>query len=477
MKNKILYPNLQELNNQEDLSYFISLQEKKKPGDDTFTQKKWNKRADFWQKERVQKRRGDERVVRTLSFLEQRGILKENMDVVDIGCGPGRFAAAFARRCHHVTGLDISEKMIEYGKAYINEEQLSNVDLRICDFQALDIDKEGYREKFDLVFTSMTPALNGVDNLMKAISMSRKWCCHITHLSGRNLLREQIMQEVFGKKPVAQWTGKGFYCLFNLLFLFGYHPETSYDERNQELWIEPDEEYADFIMEHMLSPEEITKENKQKILKWLWARKNEQGLVKEITISTYGRILWNVNNRTKRPSYHENQVRHVFLTGPKQIGKSTVIKRFLAGFLGKTGGFYTIKTNEYLKDKDSVHMFMAGEKKIPTQENLLFLCRQENPLINEHFNRLGISALLKSSKADLILMDELGPHESHAEAFHKKVLEILDGDIPVLGVLQSPAEDFWPELLDRPDVKILEISEENRDNPELIHIIRSICCS
>ena len=176
MKNKILYPNLQELNNQEDLSYFISLQEKKKPGDDTFTQKKWNKRADFWQKERVQKRRGDERVVRTLSFLEQRGILKENMDVVDIGCGPGRFAAAFARRCHHVTGLDISEKMIEYGKAYINEEQLSNVDLRICDFQALDIDKEGYREKFDLVFTSMTPALNGVDNLMKAISMSRKWC-------------------------------------------------------------------------------------------------------------------------------------------------------------------------------------------------------------------------------------------------------------------------------------------------------------
>lgn len=145
------------------------------------------------------KRKGDERVISDVSYLEEKGLLQKHFDVADIGCGPGRFVAAFARRVHRAVGLDISEKMIAHGMEYLKEEQLTNASLHTCDFQSLDLDKEGYRKAFDLVFSSMTPALRGMDNLKKSMEMSRGWCCHVTHLSGRNYLREQILWELFGK--------------------------------------------------------------------------------------------------------------------------------------------------------------------------------------------------------------------------------------------------------------------------------------
>lgn len=289
--------------NAEDLAYFISLQESRPSDAPDHSAQKWNQRAEFWKKERTNNRKGDDRVISAVNYLEQRGLLQEHFDIVDIGCGPGRFAAAFAKRVHNVVGLDISEKMVEHGMEHIQNEGLTNAVLHTCDFQTMDIEKEGYKGAFDLVFSSMTPAIHGMNGLTKSMEMSRGWCCHITHLSGQNLLREQIMQEVFGRKTTHQWTGRWFYSLFNVLFLLGYHPETSYENRHQEIWIHPDEEYVEFIMEHMLPSKETTTENAKKILNWLQSHMNEDGLVKESTSSSYGRILWDVRDKTERPDY------------------------------------------------------------------------------------------------------------------------------------------------------------------------------
>lgn len=296
--------NIGRLANSEDLAYFIALQESRPADALEHSAQKWNQRAEFWKKERTNNRKGDERVISAVNFLEQRGLLQSGYDVVDIGCGPGRFAAAFAKRVNSVVGLDISEKMVEHGMEHIRAEGLANAVLRTCDFQTLDIEKEGYKGAFDLVFSSMTPAIHGMSGLMKSMEICRGWCCHITHLSGRNLLREQIMQEVFGRKPSQQWTGRWFYALFNVLFLMGYHPETSYENRRQQIWISPDEEYVEFIMEHMLPAQEVTAENAKKILDWLLAHRNADGLLEEITDSSYGRILWDVRNRAERPDYY-----------------------------------------------------------------------------------------------------------------------------------------------------------------------------
>lgn len=300
METKVKSSQLSGLPNAGELAYFLSLQESRLADTPSYSAQKWDQRAEFWKKERINNRKGDERVVSAVTYLAQKGLLRENFDIADIGCGPGRFAAAFAKRVHHVVGLDISDKMVAHGMEHIQKEGLTNVILRTCDFQAMDIEKEGYKGAFDLVFSSMTPAVHDMNSLTKSMEMSRGWCCHITHLNGRNFLRERIMQEVFGKKASQQWTGRWFYCLFNILFLMGYEPETSYESRHQELWVEPDEEYADFVMEHMLPSEENTKENAKRILSWLQAHVNEDGKIQEITDSSYGRILWDVRRKTER---------------------------------------------------------------------------------------------------------------------------------------------------------------------------------
>lgn len=289
--------------NAADLDYFISLQSSGAAGATEFSAEKWDQRAKFWNRERIRKRKGDERVVSAVGYLEQRGLLKPDYDVADIGCGPGRFAAAFAKRVRFVEGLDISEKMIRYGREYIEKEGLTNVRLRVCDFDAVDLEKEGYRKAFDLVFCSMTPAVHSMDSIRKAMEMSRAYCCNITHIYSHNRLRDQIMREVFGKEPLVRRSGRWFYSLFNVLFLTGYCPETSYENRHQELRVQPDEEYVDFVMEHMLPQAECTGENRKRILAWLRAHTDTEGGLTEVIDTCYGRILWDVRDRTQRPDY------------------------------------------------------------------------------------------------------------------------------------------------------------------------------
>lgn len=286
-----------------DLEYFVQMQESRLPDTPDHSAKKWDKRAESWKKERINQRKGDERVYSAVKLLEQRGVLNKSCDVVDIGCGPGRFVAEFARKANSVLGLDISSKMIEHGTEHIVQQGLTNAVLRVCDFQTIDIEREGYKRAFDLVFCSMTPAIHGMDGLIKSMEMSRAWCCNITHLSGHNRLRAQIMREVFGQELPKQWSGRWFYSLFNVLFLMGYNPETSYENRHQEIIITPGEEYVAFIMEHMLPEYEQTDRNAAKILSWLKSHADEDGHLLEITDSSYGTILWNIRNKTERPDY------------------------------------------------------------------------------------------------------------------------------------------------------------------------------
>lgn len=83
----------------------------------------------------------------------------------------------------------------------------------------------------------------------------------------------------------------------------GYQPETSYDTHCRETWIPADEEYAHSVMDHLLPLGEQNEENAAKILAWLQAHQNEEGLLQEVTKVTYGRILWDVRNRVDRPDY------------------------------------------------------------------------------------------------------------------------------------------------------------------------------
>ena len=249
-----------------DLAYFISLMEKETEPSPNI----WDRRARSWAHERKNNRKTDERLEKDFLFLENHGLLKKDFSVADIGCGPGRFAAAFASRVRFVTALDISGEMIAQGKEYAKSLGLTNLQFHLCDFDTLDLKKEGFKRAFDLVFVSLTPAVRSHIQLLKAMEMSRGRCCCISHLYRKNRLMEQLM---------------------------GYKPETSYEPRHSEKQIVPDEEYLDFLMEKMFLPDDRTAANRNTVMTWLTDHTETDGTITEITDSCYGRLLWEVTNQ------------------------------------------------------------------------------------------------------------------------------------------------------------------------------------
>lgn len=134
---------------------------------------------------------------------------------------------------------------------------------------------------------------------------------------------------------------------------------------------------------------------------------------------------------------------HVFLTGRKQVGKSTLIRKEL---------------ERYKKEN--------GEESAPSEENLLFICGSaDRSRSDERFDRMGSRILEESMRngAELLIMDELGPNEAGALVFQEAVLRALDGEIPILGVLQEADSPFLKKVAAHPKVRVIRVTEENRD--------------
>lgn len=288
-----------------DLQYFMQMQEENPSDAPKHSAQMWDRRADAWEKARMEgkKESDSDRIENTVEFLRGQGLLTADQSVADIGCGPGRFATAFARSAGKVTGFDFSENMVRYGMEYAKRQGRDNVEFKVCDFQTLDIEKEGYREAFDLVFSSMTPAIHGMAGLKKSMDMSRAYCCNITQISTNDQLLIRITKDLYGKNPPEFKMGRWFYSMFNVLFLMGYYPEVSYYHRHQEHLVFPDESYTEMLMRQLMPSEEWNKENEQRIWKWLQDHMNSDGAVEEQKDTCYGRILWDVRKRDERPDY------------------------------------------------------------------------------------------------------------------------------------------------------------------------------
>ena len=147
--------------------------------------------------------------------------------------------------------------------------------------------------------------------------------------------------------------------------------------------------------------------------------------------------------------------RHLFLTGRKGVGKSTLIRSLLAAESDPLGGFFTVK------HEGGVYLLPAAGQRAFTPENLLFRCGHGGD--PRRFDDLGCAALEHTAGCGLLVMDELGSHEAEAVRFQEAVFRALEGDIPVLGVLQQAESPFLTRVARHPRLSVLTVTEENRD--------------
>ena len=290
---------------EDELLHFETLYDNAFDKDRASQQDVWDARAENWdQKYRIEEENElhNVRIRDTAAWLRTQGLLGPDQDVADIGCGPGRYVAEFARTARSVMGTDISPKMTEYGEAYCREKGLANVSFRPVDFRNADVEALGWKGKFDLAYSSITPAVSGIRGLNNFIDISRAWCFNASFVYSDNPLYSDIMETLFDRPFRDHTTGHShwFYSLMNVLWLRGYYPVTHYYKQYREKTISADRASAERVARSLLKKEEITDDTVSRILRFLEDRADASGRLADSSDCWFGWLLWDVRDRKSR---------------------------------------------------------------------------------------------------------------------------------------------------------------------------------
>jgi len=193
------------------------------------------------------------------------------------------------------------------------------------------------------------------------------------------------------------------------------------------------------------------------------------------------------------------RVVHLFLTGNIGAGKSSIIKKTILPYINEVGGFYTQRL--FIGDKCEgfcLNPLLNSEqyeinKKVKSIEECerVFLFGRGNRWMQDTsvFEKYGVGFLNESllNRKKLILLDEVGGIELLSTGFRDKLYEVLDSDVPSLGVLKSQTNNnklvrylcpgdhydslrlnFLDFIMNKCNVKLIELNCQNYEDVENI---------
>lgn len=157
---------------------------------------------------------------------------------------------------------------------------------------------------------------------------------------------------------------------------------------------------------------------------------------------------------------------HTLIVGERGVGKSTLIGRVLRALDRPVCGFET-KKEDSLADElrgSPVYIYDAWQERVQTAENLVGYCKNHRfDATPEAFDRFAPKLRKPAPSGGIVLLDELGFMESQAEAFCAAVLELLNGDVPVIAAVKNKDTPFLETVRAHPKAKCFYITRENRD--------------
>lgn len=154
----------------------------------------------------------------------------------------------------------------------------------------------------------------------------------------------------------------------------------------------------------------------------------------------------------------------LFLTGERQVGKSTALRRaLLASGLTCAGLMTRFDTRHglralYLLPYSAGDELSAGAA-LPESAVCARMGGDGREIFPEVFDSLGAALLEAADAADVIVIDELGYLEAEAHGFREAVLNLLRGTKPVVGVVRQ-GFGAWA---DAPLGEVVAVTRENRE--------------
>jgi nucleoside-triphosphatase len=161
--------------------------------------------------------------------------------------------------------------------------------------------------------------------------------------------------------------------------------------------------------------------------------------------------------------------KNIFLTGAPSSGKTTVIRKVIAGLHLPAGGFYTEEERVEGRRVGFVMTTLDGRRGYLAHQGIRsdFHVRRYGVSI-ENIEGIAVPSIVPI-EGHVIILDEIGKMECFSEVFRKTAIAALDSHNIVIGMITFGGDDFILGIKKRTDIEIHEVTTENRDTlPALI---------
>jgi nucleoside-triphosphatase THEP1 len=164
-----------------------------------------------------------------------------------------------------------------------------------------------------------------------------------------------------------------------------------------------------------------------------------------------------------------DMINNIFLTGAPSSGKTTVIKKVIAGLNHPANGFYTEEERVEGRRVGFLMRTLDGGKGYLAHQDIKsdFHIRRYGVSI-ENIESIAVPSITPKDD-DIIILDEIGKMECFSEVFRQAAARALDSPNIVIGTITFGGDDFIRNVKERDDVEITEVTSENRDSlPDII---------
>ena len=225
--------------------------------------------------------------LRVLSLVKSRGVEFSKADILDIGCGTGIYTLPLACEAANVTGIDDSENMIARMTDVTQSENIQNVQPIKGSWKNIDISARGFEKAFDIVWISMSPAVQTVQDSRRMEKCARKWCVYI----GWGRKRENaLMEEAFRLHDLRYGPPPGVTAAYKILEHSGRNPSLDYFETSWEWKGKAEDALEDIIC--FIEMQGGTAD--QELIKKAIACHEHDGLICHTTEVEEGIMVWKV---------------------------------------------------------------------------------------------------------------------------------------------------------------------------------------
>jgi nucleoside-triphosphatase len=154
----------------------------------------------------------------------------------------------------------------------------------------------------------------------------------------------------------------------------------------------------------------------------------------------------------------------ILLTGPPQCGKTTVVQKVLAGWPGKTTGFYTREVRKAGIRVGFEIVTLAGAVAFLSHVDFPGPDRVGKYGVNlENLHRVALPALKAGPGVDLIVVDEVGKMECLSPRFVAAMESLWAAPVPLLITVAAKGGGYIASLKGKPDKTQFTVTPANRD--------------